>query len=130
MISGGAAHTHIDTLTPQQPKEAHRALLLKWSKLPRVKERLLLKKDREQRGREKEGEAPRIEEFSVEKAESDSLTVGSRCELQRSAGACFSAALAAGSGNVCAPCGQVQMIGCVGLWGLGGSWFQVDTRRR
>eukprot|EP00064_Thunnus_orientalis_P006975 superscaffoldBa00000750_g6994 len=45
----------------EQPKEAYRALLLKWSKLPGVKERLLLKKDREQRGREKEGEAPRIE---------------------------------------------------------------------
>lgn len=32
-----------------------------------MKERLLLKKDREQRGREKEGEALRLEEFSEEK---------------------------------------------------------------
>ncbi|KAM7424174.1 hypothetical protein PAMA_000492 [Pampus argenteus] len=69
----------------EQPKEAYRALLLKWSKLPGVKERLLLKKDREQRGREKEGESQRIEEFSAEKAESDSVTVGSRSgEISRS----------------------------------------------
>lgn len=67
-------HTHTQSHTPQQPKQAYRALLLKWSKLPGVKERLLLKKDREQRGREKEGEAPRIEEFSEEKAKSDSWT--------------------------------------------------------
>lgn len=50
-------HTNARTHSPQQPKEANGVLLLKWSKLPGVKERLLLKKDREQRGREKEGEA-------------------------------------------------------------------------
>lgn len=79
-------HTHTDTHTPQQPKEAYRALLLKWSKLPGVKKRLLLKKDRERRGREKEGEAPRTEDFSEKKAESDSWTVGSQPELDTSAG--------------------------------------------
>lgn len=65
MISGLSAwehaHTytllHTHTLTVQRPKEAYRALLLKWSKLPGVKERLLPKKDRERRGRgEKQGE--------------------------------------------------------------------------
>lgn len=55
-----------------------------------MKKRLLLKKDREQRGREKEGEARRIEEFSEEKLESDSLTVGSWPESERSAGVCVS----------------------------------------
>lgn len=55
-----------------------------------MKKRLLLKKDREQRGREKEGEARRTEEFSEEKAESDSRTAGSRPELEGSAGVCVS----------------------------------------
>lgn len=55
-----------------------------------MKKRLLLKKDREQRGWEKEGEAPRIEEFSVEKAESDSLTVRSWLESERPSGVCVS----------------------------------------
>lgn len=53
-----------------------------------MKERLLLKKDREQRGREKEGEALRVEEFSEGKAEGDALTVGSRSDLERSAAVC------------------------------------------
>lgn len=53
-----------------------------------MKERLLLKKDREQRGREKEGEALRVEEFSEGKAEGDALTVGSRSDLERSATVC------------------------------------------
>ncbi|XP_053275140.1 inositol 1,4,5-triphosphate receptor associated 1 isoform X1 [Pleuronectes platessa] len=88
------AHAHIHTHTPQQPKGAYRALLLKWSKLPGVKERLLLKKDREQRGREKEGEAPRIEEFSEGKAER--VTVGLwevALSCRGPAGVCVSASL-------------------------------------
>lgn len=78
-------HTRTHIHTTQQPKEARRTLLLKWSKLPGVKERLLLKKDRERRGREKEGEALRIEDFSGEKAKSDSSAVGSQSEWERSA---------------------------------------------
>lgn len=53
-----------------------------------MKERLLLKKDREQRGREKEGEAPRKEDISQGEAESGSLTVESRSESEISEGVC------------------------------------------
>ncbi|KAM9817675.1 LOW QUALITY PROTEIN: uncharacterized protein mrvi1 [Neosynchiropus ocellatus] len=59
-------YTHIHT---HQSKEAFRALLLKWSKLPGVKERQLLKKDREQRGWEK-GEARRRVRVSQQQADS------------------------------------------------------------
>lgn len=57
-------HRHIHTHTYTRSTEAYRALLLKWSKLPGVKKRQQLKKDRQQRGREKEGEASRTEEFA------------------------------------------------------------------
>lgn len=76
-----------------------------------MKERLLLKKDREQRRREKEGEALRVEEFSEGKAEGDALTVGSRSDLERSAAVCVCVSLysttAPDSGKVHALCGQV-----------------------
>lgn len=55
---------HIHTHRHTHSAEAYRALLLKWSKLPGVKKRQQLKKDRQQRGREKEGEASRTEEFA------------------------------------------------------------------
>lgn len=112
MIRGAAVwHTHKHTQRDTHCTAAHRALLLKWSKLPGVKERLLLKKDREQRGREKEGEALRVEEFSEGKAEGDALTVGSRSDLERSAAVCVCVSLysttAPDSGKVHALCGQV-----------------------
>lgn len=76
-----------------------------------MKERLLLKKDRERRGREKEGEALRVEEFSEGKAEGDALTVGSRSDLERSAVVCVCVShystTAPDSGKVQALCGQV-----------------------
>lgn len=103
-------HTQTHTLTAQQSKEAYRVLLLKWSKLPGVKERLLLKKDREQRGREKEGEALRIEEFSEEKAESDSETVGSQSEVSAEECVFLYSTTAVASGNVHVLCGQVWAL--------------------
>lgn len=109
MISGAAGWEHTCTHTTA----AHRALLLKWSKLPGVKQRLLLKKDRERLGREKEGEVLRIVELSREKSWKWQLDCGKSvcvgrdqpvyvCVLRHST-------VALDSGKVHAPCVQVQM---------------------
>lgn len=70
-------------------------------KAPRSEKEAAAEKDREQRGREKEGEAWRTEEFSEEAVESDSLTVGSQPGSERPSGVCVSArGRVAASGNM------------------------------
>lgn len=108
-------HTHAHTHTYTHSKEAYRALLLKWSKLPGVKKRQQLKTGRQRRGREKEGEASRTVEFAggTGQVESDTLLIESSAGLGVS--------LLWDSGTLPAPflSHALQVVGWVGcMWTL------------